>query len=979
MKFRLVLLTAILFLIVWNSSILLAQGNRMLDVRENDDYVIRNPITNFPTIEITAEFWMKASDKSLSHPISYASRRFDNEFLIGYDEQLWIYVTDTRSTKAKISPADGQWHHIAVTWRSSDGQTKFYKDGEVIHSESLAQGGLITGGGSFVIAQDQDSVGGRFDPKQAFNGFLDEIRIWNITRTQAEIQSTMNITLRGDERGLMGYWNFDDGTARDLSSNDNHGELKDGTEIVESDLLIAPIVVLPQQMIPWTAGESFAAGIEAVTVHSLHHFTFDLTFNPDILRAIHVEEGFFLSKDGIDPVTCQTPQIDNNAGRITGISCRRNKADGVSGFGVLATITFDPIRIGESTLRIENASFDDPDGNSIEFGTGEGAVTVFGPHGRITGRVIDTSGEPVRGIPVLAFKDETIIGINGETNRDGIYTVENVTEAGEVTVRAKVAGLVPGIAAVPVQIGETTSNVDFVLTPPVGLNSVVDAEGFIIDWLLISGSWDNDANRLITDQFSVTDPSKFQQPQEPETKALQPRAGDYGTGIAETLRWKLHADSDKDIDLAGLYGQVKGVVYAFTLVKSLVQQDVTLRIGSGDGVVVWLNDQLIHFNGTTRGRSADKDTVEGLRLNKGWNRLLIKVENRDGGWGFLARFADAEGTPITDLDVSPQLPIGGPGEGSTFGTFELTLDRGLNNIALPVRPLTPFTAQGLIDKFGVDGGRQPVATMVVRYDTGQETFVPYLPALSADFNLEGGIGYIINVTQPVTVTFVGSVWDNVNAAPDAEPVGANLVFAPPTVVWAFGVGGTFFGSDADGRAITVRNRRTKAILRVQMEDNHYAVAFANLNRRRVVEAGDVLEIRIGGMDGQVGANLVFAHTITAEDLRRAFARIDLSQSTFQPSATQLLQNYPNPFNPETWLPYQLAADALVDIQIYDMRGQLVRRLDLGHQSAGYYDSRHRAAHWDGQNETGEFVSSGLYFYQLRAGDYTATRRMVILK
>jgi flagellar hook assembly protein FlgD len=70
---------------------------------------------------------------------------------------------------------------------------------------------------------------------------------------------------------------------------------------------------------------------------------------------------------------------------------------------------------------------------------------------------------------------------------------------------------------------------------------------------------------------------------------------------------------------------------------------------------------------------------------------------------------------------------------------------------------------------------------------------------------------------------------------------------------------------------------------------------------------------------------------------------------------------------------------LVDIQIYDMRGQLVRRLDLGHQSAGYYDSRHRAAHWDGQNETGEFVSSGLYFYQLRAGDYTATRRMVILK
>jgi hypothetical protein len=174
----------------------------------------------------------------------------------------------------------------------------------------------------------------------------------------------------------------------------------------------------------------------------------------------------------------------------------------------------------------------------------------------------------------------------------------------------------------------------------------------------------------------------------------------------------------------------------------------------------------------------------------------------------------------------------------------------------------------------------------------------------------------------------------------------------------------------------VRNRRTGEILRAAQHDgNRYAVAFANLNRRRVVEAGDVLEI---GIDG-TGEHMVHPYTVTAEDLRRAFARIDLSQSAFQPEKTRLLQNYPNPFNPETWMPYQLAADALVEIQIYDMQGRLARRLDLGHQSAGYYDSRHRAAHWDGKNETGEFVSSGLYFYQLQAGDYTATRRMVILK
>ena len=119
--------------------------------------------------------------------------------------------------------------------------------------------------------------------------------------------------------------------------------------------------------------------------------------------------------------------------------------------------------------------------------------------------------------------------------------------------------------------------------------------------------------------------------------------------------------------------------------------------------------------------------------------------------------------------------------------------------------------------------------------------------------------------------------------------------------------------------------------------------------------------------------------MTPEDLRRAFARIDIHPQALLPEQTALLQNYPNPFNPETWLPYHLASDAEVEILIYNVRGALVRRLDLGHQAAGYYHKRHQAAYWDGRSETGESVSSGLYFYHLRAGDFTTTRRMVILK
>ena len=98
-----------------------------------------------------------------------------------------------------------------------------------------------------------------------------------------------------------------------------------------------------------------------------------------------------------------------------------------------------------------------------------------------------------------------------------------------------------------------------------------------------------------------------------------------------------------------------------------------------------------------------------------------------------------------------------------------------------------------------------------------------------------------------------------------------------------------------------------------------------------------------------------------------------------PEETALLTNYPNPFNPETWIPYQLSEPAEVTLTIYDINGQLVRRLAVGHQAVGMYRSRSRAAYWDGRNPLGESVASGLYFYSLTADNFTATRRMLILK
>ena len=113
--------------------------------------------------------------------------------------------------------------------------------------------------------------------------------------------------------------------------------------------------------------------------------------------------------------------------------------------------------------------------------------------------------------------------------------------------------------------------------------------------------------------------------------------------------------------------------------------------------------------------------------------------------------------------------------------------------------------------------------------------------------------------------------------------------------------------------------------------------------------------------------------------RQGVATLEHLINTILPTKTLLLPNYPNPFNPETWMPYDLAEDADVHIDIYNLKGESVRQLSVGFQTAGTYRTRPRAAYWDGQNTAGEPVASGIYFYTLQAGQFKATRQMVILK
>jgi hypothetical protein len=136
-------------------------------------------------------------------------------------------------------------------------------------------------------------------------------------------------------------------------------------------------------------------------------------------------------------------------------------------------------------------------------------------------------------------------------------------------------------------------------------------------------------------------------------------------------------------------------------------------------------------------------------------------------------------------------------------------------------------------------------------------------------------------------------------------------------------------------------------------------------------------------------------TEAATDLRKAAAHVYKSPETIRnfkliiskahpeayvvPKHSALLQNYPNPFNPETWVPYRLANSGDVTIKVYNVTGQVVRRLELGHREAGSYTVKERAAYWNGRNDIGERVASGVYFYHIQSGSFHTTKRMVILK
>ena len=324
------------------------------------------------------------------------------------------------------------------------------------------------------------------------------------------------------------------------------------------------------------------------------------------------------------------------------------------------------------------------------------------------------------------------------------------------------------------------------------------------------------------------------------------------------------------------------------------------------------------------------------------------------------------------LDGSPEdvrLPTEDEPDEERVYTYTVHLDNGLNIISPPLRPETPLTARSFMEMVG--------STVIIAADDGE--FISHTITTPGDgYPIEGGRGYIVNTPEGGAITFTGDPWDDSDST---QAAGTASAPAASGALWAFVVDGVLAEEGfQESYQITIDNLRTGNRLTDGLAEagGRFTLGYADLNRTPVVQVGDTLRLTFTDIasDEPIGKT---DYVITSDDIQKAYTTLHLTFDSIAPIHTQLLQNYPNPFNPETWIPYQLASDADVTVAIYDTESVLVRELELGYQQAGYYTDRARAAYWDGRNHLGEPVGSGIYFYQLRAGDYATMRKMVILK
>ena len=329
------------------------------------------------------------------------------------------------------------------------------------------------------------------------------------------------------------------------------------------------------------------------------------------------------------------------------------------------------------------------------------------------------------------------------------------------------------------------------------------------------------------------------------------------------------------------------------------------------------------------------------------------------------------------LSMSAEATVTFDGDTWDGGTSTISLSAGANLIGLPVSDPRVINVSNIAGLFTAN----VVLTVIVSTDDGFKSVGAAGDA--GDGPVMGDAAYLVTASAAGNAVLIGEGWTN-SAGTSAAPIalaGYNVDNQTPVLDVHGSVVDEITGLAREGFRVKVKNLSTKAALSsvssAETADG-YNMTFVDLKAANAARIGDVLEISADSPNPFIGVKLV-RHIVTVDDVKNSAIQLENLIAYEIPAETELLRNYPNPFNPETWIPYHLSEDADVKLTIYDISGEVVRDIDVGHQTAAKYDTRAKAIYWDGRNRFGEQVASGIYFYHLDAGDFSGTRKMVILK
>jgi hypothetical protein len=385
-------------------------------------------------------------------------------------------------------------------------------------------------------------------------------------------------------------------------------------------------------------------------------------------------------------------------------------------------------------------------------------------------------------------------------------------------------------------------------------------------------------------------------------------------------------------------------------------------------------------------RPPEKWTLSHLAAHIGDKLASIVTYDRENGYALLyipgitdASVASMSVTGSESYIVMMREPKSVTFQGTAWDG-QVSLYAGANFLAVPLQPNSEWQLDDLANHIGEE------LIHFVIHDPATNMFQAYVPGEASSFNIpvEGGVGYIAIMSEPKTVVFKGEAWKNtgLNPAPPGYAILQSTNTPLLVVQGKAAVSQTSAIQTADGATIQITNQDTGATkTAVVTPTGDYAMVFIDITSidsadTPACEPGHTIQIKAA--DPRWVSETI-DYTLTTEDIQIGHIILPTIRLETRPRESVLLQNYPNPFNPDTWIPYRLKQEAEVTIEIYNVTGQIIRTLNLGKKEPGHYVSRQKAAYWDGANEAGESVASGIYFYTIRAGALEATRRMTVLR